>query len=273
MKVDGWLWLALGSAHATSAMAQQSGGAPEEHSCCPIVELRQYTAYPGKRDSLITLFEDKFVEGHDEAGMKLVGLFRDSNNPNRLVWLRGFESMAARERELNAFYSGPVWQASRGLANQLLFENDNVLLLHPAAETRGFNLAGLTHEGADGPPSRTAFMIGTIYHFEGSVDTELVALFGREIKPLFERAGAQVVAQFVTDTSANTFPRLPVRERERTFVTFMSFANRAAYDRYLDNLSRDQRWSAEFFSVLYKNVKRPPELLMLEPTRRSLLGH
>ena len=45
--------------------------------CCPVVELRQYTLYPGKRDVLIDLFDREFVETQEEVGIKIIGQFRD----------------------------------------------------------------------------------------------------------------------------------------------------------------------------------------------------
>jgi hypothetical protein len=43
----------------------------------PIVELRQYTLYPGQRDVLIDLFEREFVEHQEELGIRAIGQFRD----------------------------------------------------------------------------------------------------------------------------------------------------------------------------------------------------
>jgi len=45
--------------------------------CCPVVELRQYTLHPGKRDVLIDLFDREFVEAQKEVGIKIIGQFRD----------------------------------------------------------------------------------------------------------------------------------------------------------------------------------------------------
>jgi hypothetical protein len=42
--------------------------------------------------------------------MHIVGPFRDLGDPDRFVWLRGFESMAARKQALSDFYGGPVWR-------------------------------------------------------------------------------------------------------------------------------------------------------------------
>ncbi len=61
-------------------------------NCCPIVELRQYTLHPGKRDVLIDLFDREFVESQEALGMKVIGQFRDLDNPNRFVWLRGLRA-------------------------------------------------------------------------------------------------------------------------------------------------------------------------------------
>ncbi len=41
--------------------------------CCPVVELRQYTLHPGKRDVLIDLFDLEFVESQEALGIKIIG--------------------------------------------------------------------------------------------------------------------------------------------------------------------------------------------------------
>lgn len=78
---------------------------------CPLVELRQYTLHPGRRDALIDLFDREFVETQEAVGMTVMGQFRDLDDADRFVWLRGFRDMAARQAGLSAFYGGPVWQA------------------------------------------------------------------------------------------------------------------------------------------------------------------
>ena len=66
---------------------------------CPIVELRQYTLHPGRRDDLIGLFERELIEPQEAAGMALVGQFRDLADPDRFVWLREFPERSAPEGE------------------------------------------------------------------------------------------------------------------------------------------------------------------------------
>ena len=109
-----------------------------DDSCCPVIELRQYTLQPGQRDVLIELFEREFVESQEAIGMRLVGQFRDVERPDRFVWIRGFPDMRSRAESLQAFYGGPVWAAHRDAANATMIDSDNVLLLRPATASAAF---------------------------------------------------------------------------------------------------------------------------------------
>src|SRR5689334_9446993 len=77
----------------------------------PLVDLRQYTLFPGTMDSFITLFDREFVEAQEATGMRVIGQFRDLGDPNRFVWMRGFPDMPTREKALTDFYiHGAVWK-------------------------------------------------------------------------------------------------------------------------------------------------------------------
>src|SRR5512133_2466430 len=104
----------------------------------PVVELRQYTLRPGQRDVLIDLFDRHFVESQEAEGMAIVGQFRDLDDPDRFVWIRGFDSMPSRARALAAFYGGPAWKANHAEANATMTDSDNVLLLRPVSARSGF---------------------------------------------------------------------------------------------------------------------------------------
>jgi hypothetical protein len=73
-----------------------------------VLELRQYTLRGGRRDALIELFESNFIEPQNAVGANVIGTFRDLDDPDRFVWIRGFASMADREAALEAFYKDPV---------------------------------------------------------------------------------------------------------------------------------------------------------------------
>jgi hypothetical protein len=83
-----------------------------------VFELRQYTLYGGQRDTLISLFEKNFIESQEAVGAHVVGTFRDLDDPDRFVWLRGFRDMPARQQSLQDFYgSSAAWSAHKNEAN------------------------------------------------------------------------------------------------------------------------------------------------------------
>jgi quinol monooxygenase YgiN len=241
-------------------------------TCCPIVELRQYTLHPGQRDVLIDLFDREFIETQEAEGMRILGQFRDLDNPNRFVWLRGFSDMPGRAHALGAFYGGPAWKAHSKAANATMVDSSNVLLLRPTRPTSGFALEKLqrTARGSTDVPER--LVIGTIYYFDQSPTNEFVDFFEREVTPILRDAGASIIGQFVTESSPNTFPALPLREGEQVFVFFSAFRDETAYEQYLAKLGRSRGWNGGTMKALSTRIKGPPEILRLSPTARSLVG-
>jgi quinol monooxygenase YgiN len=270
--------LVLGLLSTVFASAQVFGGdsammkAPSASTCCPIVELRQYTLRPGQRDVLIELFDREFIETQEAEGMKILGQFRDLDNPDRFVWLRGFPDMPERARALGAFYGGPAWKAHSKTANATMVDVNNVLLLHPARPASGFSLENLHRPSPGSADVSKQLVIGTVYYFDESPGNDFLDLFEHEVLPLLRDAGASILGQFVTESSPNTFPALPVREGEPVFVFFSTFRDGAAYDQYLAELGRSPRWNGGTEKALSGRLKRAPETLRLSPTARSLLG-
>ena len=244
---------------------------PPLEPCCPIVELRQYTLHPGKRDVLIDLFDREFVESQEALGMKVIGQFRDLDNPNRFVWLRGFRDMPSRAQALKDFYGGPVWKAHREAANATMIDSSDVLLLRPATPTSGFPLGNRERPRPGSNETRSEFIVATIYYFDASVDAAFVQFFEKTVKPAVTGSGATVLAYFVTEHSENTFPALPVREGENVFVWFARFNDPVAYERHIAALTESPPWRDEIPEELARRFKRAPEVLKLSPTTRSLL--
>jgi hypothetical protein len=236
----------------------------------PIVELRQYTLHAGKRDTLIELFDREFVETQEAVGIQVIGQFRNLDDPDQFVWLRGFNDMEARAESLNAFYSGPVWKAHRDAANATMIDSDNVLLLHLTHPDSGFTLNG-NRPPVDSNAKLGGFMTATIYYFDAPVDAKFIHYFEDTIKPVLMDAGASILACFVNEDSPNTFPRLPVREGENVFVWFAGFRDEEAYELHLAALAESKTWKDEISKSLNRKLKRKPEVLRLSPTTRSRL--
>jgi NIPSNAP len=233
----------------------------------PVVELRQYTHHPGRREALIELFEREFIETQEATGMKVIGQFRHFEHPNSFVWLRGFQDMPSRLRALTDFYDGPVWKAHRAAANATLVDSDNVLLLRPARPGSGFKLEQpRPNRGAALVPD--TLVVATICYLKEPATPELLEVLERSLVPPLVLAGAQMLASFVTEDHPNTYPRLPVRGGEAVLVWFLGFTDLAAYERHLIALESSD---PDFSTRLEPWEARPSETLRLSPTARSQL--
>ena len=118
--------------------------------------------------------------------MRILGTFRDLDRDDRFVWLRGFDNMASRLAGLTAFYTGPVWKEHGPVANSTMVSVDDVLLLHPVSKLtlpRGRDVARTDTEVVITVHDHS--LLHTLDHGLGLLET---------------------------DTSANNFPALPVRE-------------------------------------------------------------
>ena len=99
-----------------------------------IIDLRDYTTAPQKRELLIERCEREFFPEQTRLGARFVGVFRDADNSDRFVWLRGMPDLATRQRVLTAFYAdGEMWKAARDEVNSWIADSDNVLLLRAAS--------------------------------------------------------------------------------------------------------------------------------------------
>jgi hypothetical protein len=241
-----------------------------DRTCCPVVELRQYTLVPGGREVLIFLFEQHFIESQEATGMIVIGQFRDLNNPDHFVWLRGFFEMASRARQLEEFYGGPIWKEHRDAANATMIDSDNVLLLRPASPTSGFQLEQAMRAPIGSTVNREDLLVATIYHLGKTKGADFAAFFERELQPRLTKARVSVLASFVTETHPNTFPRLPVRETANVFVWFARFLNRKAYEKSAAAIGESMR-EKEAAGKLPDLIVDQPEILALSPAARSLL--
>lgn len=157
-----------------------------------VVELRRYTLKPGTRETLVELFDREFVESQEELGMAILGTFRDLDDPDQFVWIRGFENLGSRAPALQAFYSGPVWKEHSATANATMVDVDNVLLLRPTDDG-----PRLDHDPSRRPPVGAPERDGLL--------AVTVSRRGSDL-------GGVPLATYVTEHGPNEFPALPVRE-------------------------------------------------------------
>jgi heme-degrading monooxygenase HmoA len=243
----------------------------------PTVELRQYTLKPGKRDTLIDIFDGRLIEGQETAGMTIIGQFRDLDRPDMFVWLRGFAGMEARKKALTDFYGGPVWAANRDAANATMISSDDVLLLKPAWQDAGFDLSGSRravlpdHEKSNGENRLAGIVVIRIHHLRPGAEMNFADRFEAEAGPILTARGAKLLGAFVTEHAENSFPRLPVRASENVFISVTGFDSAETYAGCEAALTAASDWQA-FQQGVEANLDKPTETLRLSPTSQSLLG-
>src|SRR6266508_2509070 len=207
-----------------------------------VTDLRQYTLHPGRRDDLLRVFEDHFVEGQEATGMHIAGHFRDLDDPDRFVWLRGFADLDARRKALEDFYYGPVWRAHSAEANATMVDSDNALLLSPLTVRPGY-----PEPSAPRPP------VGAT-----------------EIPPVLRDTGAEPVVVFESLVAENNFPPLPLRD-ELVLAWFAVLPDDTSYDAHRRALARSEAWHDKLLPELARRSLTPPQHLHLRPAPRSHL--
>lgn len=244
------------SAYAESSVTQAT-----------VLELRQYKIFSGKRDRMISVFDGKLIEGQEDVGMRLLGQFRDLDDPNRFTWMREFPNMEARGKALTDFYTGPIWKAHRGEANPLLEDNDNVLLLRPATNELAIKVPRVNERAKVGDkPTPAGTIVATIYYLWKDPAEGFTQFFTTKLAPALTAAGIPVLGGYVIETTPNSFPALPVRQHEKVFVWFTRTHDATDYDRRQTRLE-----STELGRELTDYQERAAQVLRLAPTSRSLL--
>jgi hypothetical protein len=240
---------------------------------CAVVELRDYTLHPGRRDELIALFEREFIEAQEAAGMRVIAQFRDLDRPDHFVWLRGFADMDSRREALEGFYGGAHWAAHRDAANATMVDSDDVRLLRPArpAWALATPMVPRAHRDADPDILPGALFVLTLCALQVAPYQAFRRWFEREALPLLRDAGAMPIAVFETEAALNDYPRLPVRTDEQVFAWLARLPDAAAWARAQARLGASHAWREHVLPRLQSPATRAPITLRLHPTARSLL--
>lgn len=223
---------------------------------CTSIELRRYSLRPGARRALIELFERELVAPQEACGMRVIAQFRDLDDANAFVWMRGFSDMAQRARSLAEFYGGPIWATYADAANATMLNSDNVLLLRPEGSS-AFDAAI--------PASCGLLEVATCSLAPGAA-AGFLAFFESRVRPALERAQARVLTPLVTEQTPNTFPRLPVREGENTFVWLAVYSSAAHWAAAQDSLAADPDWTNTVLPELAIRCWQAPHIARLVPT-------
>jgi len=229
-----------------------------------VVEFRRYTIRDGEREHFAQYFESYFPEAFQQLGAIAVGQFLERGNSSRFTWLRAFHTMDDRAKVNALFYYGPLWKEHSATLNSLMTDSDNVLLLRPLNREQGILILPAVDPVKEGKGAQ-GVAIAQIFPIKaGNVDA-----FAKQAEAMFSRyreAGACQAAVLVTLDAPNNFPQLPVRTDGPFLVWLGIVKDESSLTSFTDLLESSQQSLSKT-----KLLKAAPEIVVLDPTKRSRL--
>lgn len=203
--------------------------------------------------------------------MHVLGQFELVDDPDRFVWIRGFENMEARRRGLSGFYGGPFWQAHRAEANETMLEFHKVHLLRPlgpvAEMTGGLSLEDRALEPPGAVPAHTGLVVMDFYRSKPGALGRLTEIFEQRVQPALMAQGHQILGHLVAEMTPNDYPGLPVMQDPDLLVVLAAYRDAE----HLEALRAEGKGSAhgELSMLLAAEV----ETIRLRPTAKSLIRY
>ena len=230
-----------------------------------VIEFRRYTIKDGERQHFAEYFESYFPEAFQQMGAIVFGQFFERKNPVGFTWLRGFKNTDARAIINAGFYYGPLWREHSSTMNSLMVDSDNVLLLRPLSPERRVLVLPAVDPIKEGKGAQ-----GVVVAQMFAVKPNSVDAFAQQAEATFasyRAAGAREAGVLVTLDVPNNFPQLPVRTDGPYLVWLGIVKDNQTLDSLFTPLVERSSQSLSDTGLL----RSAPELLMLNPTRRSRL--
>lgn len=242
-----------------------------------VVELRNYLLKDGATSAFIRYFEEHFLFSQREEGMHVLGQFEVVAEPNRFVWIRGFENMQTRLRGLSGFYGGSFWQAHSAQANEMMLEHHNVHLLRPLGSIAALTGGRSLEDRAEDPPGAFPPHVGLVaVDFcrtrPGALD-RVIGLFEQRLRPALVKQGQHVLGHFVAELTPNDYPRLPVIQDASLLVVLSGYPDRDHYARSRTEGSTSDAWWTLGQGEMRQLLAADVSTVLLRPTARSLIRY
>lgn len=242
-----------------------------------VIELRNYLLEDCATGDFIRYFEEHFLFSQREEGMHVLGQFEVVGEPNRFVWVRGFENMQARFRGLSGFYGGPFWQAHRSRANAMMLEHHNVHLLRPlgpiAALTGGLSLEDRAAEPPGAFPQDAGLVAVDFYRTQPGTLDRAIGLFEQRLRPALVKQGQQVLGHFVAELTPNDYPRLPIIQDADLLVVLSAYPDPEHYASMRTQGSTRDTWGTALQGQTHAPLAADVSTVLLRPTAKSLIRY
>jgi hypothetical protein len=74
-----------------------------------LIEFREYTLFPGKRDEWVRYMQDVIVPFQSSLGVVVLGMWCSETDPDVFYWMRRFDNEDARKAVYDAVYKSDRW--------------------------------------------------------------------------------------------------------------------------------------------------------------------
>lgn len=258
--------------HAVSAMDRREfiatlATAPLAAATPPgCVELRAYRTQPGRRDALVDMFEERFLDTYEQCGARIAGSFRTPDDPDRWLWIRSFRDPQARRDALQAFYASDAWLAGREACNATIADTRDAWLLREA----GSQAPGPASTPTLPAAAEAGCFLLELHRPAARESARFVRDWQALALPLSMDLGAAPLLLWIEDRRENLYPRQHAR-RGAAFVVLTRFADASTREAFLARRRAAAAWSRRIRPRLLGQLRVPPWVLRLDPTPRSRL--
>jgi hypothetical protein len=204
-----------------------------------------------------------FPEAFQQMGAIAFGQFFERKNPVRFTWIRGFKNTDARAIINAGFYYGPLWKEHGSTMNSLMVDSDDVLLLRPLSPEHGIPVLPSVDPVKEGNGAQ-GVVVAQIFGVKPN-NVDAFAQQGAATFASYRAAGAREAGVLVTLDAPNNFPQLPVRTDGPYLVWLGIVKDNKTLEAQLIPLAERSPLSATDL------LRTTPELVILDPTRRSRL--
>jgi hypothetical protein len=201
----------------------------------PIVEFHDVRTEPGAADRYLACVQipvSGHLVAHGDGGS--LGQFAVARHPDRMLLLRGFASLPARQRSLMALHGESGWANRRAEAADLVRSSDVMLM------------RAITPESGVRPLRAGEDMVAIISEVRFA---EQIGSYHLWLRLLLRKAGMDPVASFATLEAVNDVPAVPVVRNRVQHIALTRVAGT------VPDLPRELRDMLRF----------PPEVLSLSP--------
>ena len=229
-----------------------------------VIEIRNYLLKDGQREAYIEGFENYFVDTLNAEGNYVLGQFRIKGEDNRFVWIRGFDDMATRKEALQNFFGTKHWEKYKHIPGNLLVGYTNVHLLKP------LHLADETGDSESGFPiawfGRPKGVAVVDFYIANEMRDQLIGFVNTTYDSLMHAAGVKDISYWVSETSPNNYPSLPVFQDKNLLVSITFYKDEQEYEETRKRVEASMNEETKF---IFGRIVTTRTTWVLYPTERS----